>query len=400
VTIATPRRISGLVLAAVFAAGACSSAATPAAPASAAPSAAASSGATAAPSAAASSGATAAPSAAAAPTVPSGDVTLAGAGATFPTPLYQVWIEQFAGKYPNVKLDYQSIGSGGGIKNITAQTVDFGASDAAMKDEEIAALPAGTKLLHIPTALGAVVFIYNLPGVTDLNLDGPTAADIFLGNIKTWNDPKIAALNSGATLPSTAIVVAHRSDGSGTTNAFTSYLGAVSDAWKSGPGVGKEVNWPTGIGAKGNDGVAGSVKQTPGAIGYVELNYATQAGLATAKLKNADGKFVAGSVAGVTAAADAAAADFPADFRAQPIINGAGPDTYPIAAYTYLLVYQDQKDANKGQALIAFVDWALTDGQALENDLGYAPLPAAIAARAIDALHGITTGGAAIWPRS
>lgn len=332
------------------------------------------------------------------PTVPTGDITLTGAGATFPAPLYQVWFEDFGAAYPNIKVDYQAIGSGGGIKNITAQTVDFGASDAAMKDSEIAALPAGTKILHIPTALGAVVIIFNVPGLTDLKLDGPTTADIFLGNIKKWNDPKIAALNSGMTLPDADIVVVHRSDDSGTTNAFTSYLAAVSDAWKNGPGVGKGVNWPTGIGAKGNDGVAGGVKQTAGAIGYVELQYATQANLASAAIKNADGNFVKGSVAGVTAAADSAAASFPADFRADPIINGAGADTYPVATYTYLLVYQDQTDATKGQALVALIYWALTDGQALENDLGYAPLPKAIQEKALAELHTITAGGAPIWP--
>src|SRR5450759_3758192 len=240
VIITSPRRLGALALAAAFTVGACSGSASPSPAASAAPGA----------SAAASAGV-------AGPAAPSGDVSLAGAGATFPGPLYQVWVEKYAAVPPNVKIDYQAIGSGGGIKNITAQTVDFGASDAAMKDAEIAALPAGTKILHIPTALGAVVFIYNLPGVTELNLDGPTAADIFLGTIKKWNDPKIAALNAGATLPGTDIVVVHRSDGSGTTNAFTTYLGAVSDAWKNGPGVGKDVKWPTGIGATGNDGVAG-----------------------------------------------------------------------------------------------------------------------------------------------
>jgi len=381
VIITSPRRLGALALAAALAVGACSGSASPSPAASTAPGA----------SAGASPGM-------AGPAAPSGDVSLAGAGATFPGPLYQVWVEKYAAIHPNVKIDYQAIGSGGGIKNITAQTVDFGASDAAMKDAEIAALPAGTKILHIPTALGAVVFIFNLPGVTDLNLDGPTAADIFLGNIKTWNDPKIAALNSGATLPATAIVVVHRSDGSGTTNAFTTYLGAVSDAWKSGPGVGKEVNWPTGIGAKGNDGVAGGVKQTPGAIGYVELNFATQAALATAKLKNADGAFVAASVDGVIAAAAAAAAAFPADFRAEPIINGAGAATYPIAAYTYLLVYVDQKDLAKGQALVSFMYWALTDGQADEATLGYAPLPKAVQDKALAELHTFTSGGTPIWP--
>ena len=395
--ITSPRRLGALALAAAFAVGACSGSASPSPAASTAPGA----SAAASPSAAASAtpGASAAASPAmAGPAAPSGDVSLAGAGATFPGPLYQVWVEKFAAAHPNVKIDYQAIGSGGGIKNITAQTVDFGASDAAMKDAEIAALPAGTKILHIPTALGAVVFIYNLPGVTELNLDGPTAADIFLGTITKWNDPKIAALNTGATLPGTDIVVVHRSDGSGTTNAFTTYLAAVSDAWKNGPGVGKDVKWPTGIGATGNDGVAGGVKQTPGAIGYVELNYATQAALPTAKLKNADGAFVAASVDGVTAAADASAASFPADFRAEPIINGAGAATYPIAAYTYLLVYAEQKDQAKGQAMVSFTYWALTDGQADETGLGYAPLPKAVQDKALAELHTITSGGTPIWP--
>ena len=379
--IALPRRLRAVALAAAFVVGACSGSASPSPVASTAPGA-----------------STAASLVVGGPSAPSGDVSLAGAGATFPGPLYQVWVEKFAEAHPNVKIDYQAIGSGGGIKNITAQTVDFGATDAAMKDAEIAALPAGTKILHVPTALGAVVFIYNLPGVTELNLDGPTAADIFLGTIKKWNDPKIAALNGGATLPGTDIVVVHRSDGSGTTNAFTTNLATVSPDWNAKVGKGKEVNWPTGIGAKGNDGVAGGVKQTPGAIGYVELNYATQAALATAKLKNADGAFVAASVDGVTAAADASVATFPADFRAAPIINGAGAATYPIAAYTYLLVYADQKDQVKGRAMISFIYWALTDGQADEAGLGYAPLPQAVQDKALAELHTVTSGGTPIWP--
>jgi phosphate transport system substrate-binding protein len=382
VTFTSPVRIGALALVAALAVAACGGAASPTPAASTAP------------------GASTAPSqpAAAAPTVPSGNVNLTGAGATFPAPLYQVWFEQYGTQYPNIKIDYQAIGSGGGIKNITAQTVDFGATDAAMKDEEIAALPAGTKMAHIPTALGAVVVIFNSPGITELKLDGPTTANIFLGKITKWNDPAIAALNSGATLPSTDIVVVHRSDGSGTTNAFTAYLSAVSPEWSSGPGTGKDVKWPTGIGAKGNDGVAATTKQTAGSIGYVELQYATQSGLASASLKNADGNFVQGSVPGVTAAADAAASTFPADFRQAPIINGAGPDTYPIASYTYLLVYVDQADQAKGQALVAFAYWALTDGQALEAALGYAPLPASVQLKALAELHTITFGGSPIWP--
>ncbi|HET7182646.1 MAG TPA: phosphate ABC transporter substrate-binding protein PstS [Candidatus Limnocylindrales bacterium] len=340
-----------------------------------------------------------------APQVPTGDVTLSGAGATFPALLYQVWIEKFGEAHSNVAIDYQAIGSGGGIKAITQQTVDFGASDAAMKDEEIAALPAGTTMLHIPTALGAVVVIFNVKGtdgtaITKLNLDGDTIAGIFLGTITAWNDPKIAAINPdiAANLPATPIKVIHRSDGSGTTNAFTTYLATVSDAWKTSVGAGKEVAWPTGDGAPGNDGVSGGVKGGDGRIGYVELQYAVVSGLSSAAVKNANGKFVAGSSAGVTAAAEGAVSGFPADFRAQPIINGAGDDTYPIAAYTYMLVYQDQTDATKGQALVAFLYWTLTDGQNEERAIGYAPLPEPIRMQSLEELHQITTGGAAIWP--
>lgn len=338
------------------------------------------------------------------PTVPTGNVSLGGAGATFPALLYQVWIEKFAEVNTNIQIDYQAIGSGGGIKAITQQTVDFGASDAAMKDEEIAALPAGTKMLHIPTALGAVVLIFNVKGVDGnaiktLNLDGDTISGIFLGKITTWNDAQITALNPdiAANLPATPIKVIHRSDGSGTTNAFTTYLATVSQEWKDSVGAGKEVNWPTGDGAPGNDGVSGGVKTADGRIGYVELQYAVVSGLSSANVKNANGKFVPGSSAGVTAAAEGAVADFPADFRAQPIINGAGDDTYPIAAYTYLLVYQEQTDATKGQALVAFMYWALTAGQAEEKAIGYAPLPAPIQQKALEALHLITTGGVPIW---
>ena len=335
---------------------------------------------------------------AAAPAPATGSITLTGAGATFPAPLYQVWFENFHGLYSNVQIDFTANGSGAGIKAITEQTVDFGATDAAMKDTEIAALPAGTKIVHVPTALGAVVVIFNLPGVTDLNLDAANVAGIFLGKIKKWNDPAIAANNSGVTLPAMDILVVHRSDGSGTTNTFTTYLDTVSPDWHTALGKGKEVKWPTGIGAAGNDGVAAGVKQTAGAVGYVELSYATTAALPSAKLKNADGKYVAGSTDGVTAAAEAAIDKVPADLRAAPIINGAGPTTYPIASYTYILLYQDQKDADKGKTLVSFLYWALNDGQALETAIGYAPLPKAIQGKALAALHTITTGGSPIWP--
>jgi phosphate transport system substrate-binding protein len=332
------------------------------------------------------------------PVPPTGNITLTGAGATFPALLYQVWIEKFSTAYPNIQINYQPIGSGGGIKAITEQTVDFGASDAPMKDDELAKLPAGSKMLHIPTALGAVVVIYNLAGVDKLQLDSANIAEIFLGTIKNWNDPKIAANNAGVTLPDEAILVVHRSDGSGTTNAFTTYLDKVSPEWHTKVGAGKEVKWPVGQGAQGNDGVAGGVKNTAGAVGYVELQYAAQAKLTSALVKNADGSYVPGSTDGVTSAAEAALPDFPADFRQGPIINGKGATTYPIASYTYLLIYTDQKDKDKGLSLISFTAWALTDGQALEKDLGFAPLPAEVQQKALAELHKITSGGSPIWP--
>lgn len=389
-----PKRLGGLALAAALLVAACSSSGATTAPSAAAPSAAA-------PSAAApSTGASPAESMAAggAPTVPTADVQLQGAGATFPAPLYTSWFETYSGANPNIKIDYQAIGSGGGIKGITDQTVDFGASDAAMKDEEIAALKPGVKILHVPTALGAVVVIYNVPDATAINLDADTIAGLFAGTIKNWNDPKIAALNSGATLPDLPVTVVHRSDGSGTTNAFTTYLDTVNADWHANVGAGKEVQWPTGIGAQGNDGVAGGVKQTPGAVGYVELNYATQADIPSALVKNAAGKFVAGSTDGVTAAAESAVANFPADFRQAPIINGAGDTTYPIASYTYLLIPVDWSDLNKAQAMVSFTNWALTDGQSAEATLGYAPLPAEIQQESIAELHQVTSGGTPVWP--
>jgi phosphate transport system substrate-binding protein len=387
VTISLSKRFGALALASAMAVGACSTPAASTAPTSAA--------------VASGPAATAGPTA---PQVPSGNVTLAGAGATFPALLYQVWIEKFSEAYPNVAINYVANGSGAGITAITQQTVDFGASDAAMKDTEIAALPAGTTILHVPTALGAVVLIFNIAGVdtkpiTKLNLDGPTIAGIFLGKITAWNDPAIAALNPdvAANLPATPIKVIHRSDGSGTTNTFTTYLSAVSDEWKSSIGAGKSVNWPTGDGAPGNDGVSGGVKGGDGRIGYVELQYAVISGLSSAAVKNANGKFVSGSSDGVTAAANGALDAFPADFRAAPIINGAGDTTYPIASYTYLLVYQEQADATKGQALVAYMYWALTDGQKEEKAIGYAPLPDQIQQKALEELQKITSGGTPIW---
>ncbi len=380
------KRAAGLLLAALLAACTNSGAATTAPAATSQASAAASQG-------------------AANPVPPTGDVTLNGAGATFPALLYQVWIEKFNEAYQNVSINYQAIGSGGGIKGITQQTVDFGASDAAMKDEEIAALPAGTKMLHVPTALGAVVVIYNIAGkdkspIKGLKLDAANIAGLFLGTITKWSDPAIAANNPdiAANLPDTPVLVVHRSDGSGTTNAFTSYLDTVSPDWQSKVGKGKEVQWPVGNGAPGNDGVSGGVKATDGAVGYVELQYAVVSGLGSAQVKNAAGKWVAGSSDGVTAAANAVLDTFPADFRQAPIINASGDDAYPIASYTYLLVYVDQTDATKGRALVAFLYWALTDGQKEEKAIGYAPLPDQIQQKALAELHQITTAGSPIWP--
>ncbi len=379
-TITTPKRLGALAFAAALAVGACSGSGSSATP-----------GSSAAASAPASNAITI-------PTPPSGQITLQGAGATFPAPLYNAWFEAYTGKYSNIQFNYQANGSGAGIKAITQQTVDFGASDASMKDEEIAALPAGTKILHVPTALGAVVMIYNLPGVDKLQLDSQNVADLYLGNITKWNDAKIAANNPGVSLPATDVFIVHRADASGTTNAFTTYLDTVSPDWHTKVGKGKDVKWPLGVGGQGNDGVAGSVKQTPGGLGYVELNYASTAKLSSALLKNADGQFVPGSTDGVTAAAEAIAASFPADFRQAPIINGAGASTYPIASYTYVLAYLDQKDGDKGKALISFLAWALTDGQAAETALGYAPLPTVVRDKALAELHTITTGGSPIWP--
>jgi phosphate transport system substrate-binding protein len=308
----------------------------------------------------------------------SAQLMINGAGATFPYPIYSKWFDEYAKVDPSVRFNYQSIGSGGGQKQILAQTVDFGASDGPMSDENLAKAPG--KILHIPTVAGAVVMTYNVPGSPALRLDGETIADIFLGKIKKWNDSKIAALNSGASLPDKEIVVAHRSDGSGTTFIFTDYLGKISSEWKSKVGTNTSVNWPTGIGGKGNEGVAGQVKQTPGALGYVELIYATQNKMPYADVKNAAGEFVKPTIESVTAAL--ASADIPDDFRFS-MTNAPDKDAYPIAGATWLLVYQQQKDATKGKKLVEFLKWALTDGEKMAKDLQYAPLPESVQQRVL-----------------
>lgn len=319
------------------------------------------------------------------------DVALTGAGATFPYPLYSKWFADYAAK-TGVKINYQSIGSGGGIRQLSEGTVDFGASDSPMKDEEIA--KAKGPVMHFPTVLGAVVVTYNLPQVsTPLKLSGAVLSDIFAGKIKRWNDPKIASLNPGVKLPASDILVVHRSDGSGTTFVFTDYLSAVSPSWASGPGRGKEVPWPVGLGGKGNDGVAGQVKQTPGSIGYVELAYAKQNKLSYASIQNSSGNFVAPSIEGVTAAAASVAEKLPGntDYRLS-IVNAAGSNAYPISSFTWILVYTQQPDSVKGRKLLDFLRWALTEGESTAASLDYAPLPASMAARLTARLDSIKVG--------
>jgi phosphate transport system substrate-binding protein len=304
---------------------------------------------------------------------------LTGAGATFPDPIYKKWFADYATK-TGVKINYQPIGSGGGIKQITEQTVDFGGSDAPMSEEEMGKLKA--PVYHIPTVLGAVVITYNLPEVTKaLNLSGDVAANIFLGKITKWNAPEIAALNKGVALPNKDILVVHRAEASGTTYIFSDYLSSVSGAWKSGPGTGKELQWPVGLGGKGNDGVTGQVKQTPGAVGYVELAYARQNKLPYASIKNSSGEFIAPTIESITAAGAGVAAKLPptTDFRVS-LVNPPGKDAYPISAWTFILIYQTQTDAAKGKKLLDFLKWAIHDGQASAPSLDYAPLPKNIVA--------------------
>jgi len=308
---------------------------------------------------------------------------LTGAGATFPNPIYSKWFSDYATK-TGVKINYQPIGSGGGIRQLSEQTVDFGATDAPMSDDELAKAKGGA-VLHIPTVLGAVVVTYNLPEIKKpLRLDGATLADIFLGRITKWNDARIAAINPGVKLPGTDILVVHRSDGSGTSYVFTDYLASVSPQWAAKPGKGKEVQWPVGLGGKGNEGVAGQVRQIPGSIGYIELAYAKQNKLAYADMKNAAGSFVTPTIDAVTAAAAGAVAKLSptTDYRVS-IVNAAGKDAYPISSFTWLLVYKQQSDATKGKKLLDFVRWALTEGEKSAASLDYAPLPAAMSKQLI-----------------
>ena len=320
-----------------------------------------------------------------------GPVNLRGAGASFPNPLYQKWLSEYGKAHPDVRIDYQSIGSGGGIKQIKEQTIDFGASDAPMKDEDMRGAPG--ELLHIPTVLGAVVLTYNLQGVArPLRFSPEVVADIFLGKVRRWDDARIRADNPGVSLPSADITPVYRSDGSGTSAVFTDYLSKVSAEWKERVGSGTSPKWPAGLGAKGNEGVTGQVKQTPNTLGYVELAYAVQNRLPAALIRNASGNFVEPSLDAVTAAASESLAATPEDLRVS-ITNAGGAAAYPISSYTYVLAYREQKDAAKGKALVDFLWWGIHDGEGFARDLQYAPLPADIVRRAEAKINSITSGG-------
>jgi phosphate transport system substrate-binding protein len=332
-----------------------------------------------------SSSATASGSGAAA-TPTGGAVSLTGQGASFPAPLYAKWSQAYQAVEPTVKINYQPTGSGAGIKAITDKTSDFGASDALMTDDQIKAAPG---ILHVPMTLGAVVVTYNLEGNPKLKLTPDLVTGIFLGEIKKWNDPKIVAQNAGVKLPDQAIGVTYRSDGSGTTAVFTSYLTKVSPKWKD-IGSSTSVKWPTGSGQKGNDGVTGQVKSTPGSIGYVELVYAMNNKLPMASLQNHAGKFVDATLDSITAAAGAA--QVPDDLRIS-VIDAEGETAYPIAAFSYVLVYKEQADAAKGTALVKFLEWGIHDGQKLSGPLFYATLPEAVAKKADATLKSITAAG-------
>ena len=309
-----------------------------------------------------------------------GQTTLNGAGATFPNPMYSKWFSEYHKVHSDVQINYQPIGSGGGIRQVTEATVDFGASDMPMTDDQLRTAQAKlhTKVLNIPTVLGAVVPAYNIPGVTgEVKFTPEILAGIFLGKISNWNDAAIAKVNPELKFPNQDVVVVHRSDGSGTTFIWTDYLSKVSPEWKSQVGASTSVNWPKGLGGKGNDGVAGSIRQLPGSIGYVELIYAAQNKISYGSVRNSAGVFLKASLEGVTAAA-ASAPKMPPDFRVS-ITNAPGKDAYPISSFTWLLIPQQSKDPNKGKILVDFLNWMVTDGQTMTNALEYAPLPQNVA---------------------
>jgi len=312
---------------------------------------------------------------------PGSTVQINGAGATFPNPIYSKWFSEYNKVHPNIQINYQPIGSGGGIRQLTSQTVFFGASDGPMTDEQLKAAPG--PILHFPTVLGAVVPVFNLAGVTDLKFSGPVLADIYLGKIKKWNAPAIATLNPGVKLPATDIAVAHRSDGSGTTYIWVDYLSKVSPEFKEKVGVNASVNWPVGIGGKGNDGVAGVVSQTPGAIGYVELIFALKNNISFGSVQNAAGDIVKASPESVTKAA--AGVSMPDDFRVS-ITNAPGAGAYPISSFTWLLLYENPSDKAMSKVMVDFITWAIGDGQKFATELGYASLPEAVVMKEMGAL--------------
>ncbi|MGD0615763.1 MAG: phosphate ABC transporter substrate-binding protein PstS [Verrucomicrobiota bacterium] len=314
----------------------------------------------------------------------SAQMLINGAGATFPYPIYSKWFDEYVKVDSSVRFNYQSIGSGGGQKQIMAETVDFGASDGPMSDANLAKAPR--KLLHIPTVAGADVLTYNLPGNPQLKVDGPAIVDIFMGKITKWNDPRLAQQNPGVKLPDDDIVVVHRSDGSGTTFIWVDYLSSVSKEWESKVGRGTSVDWPAGLGGKGNEGVAGQVKQLPGAVGYVELAYAVQNKLPYASVKNSSGNYIAPTLDSITEAL--ATAKIPEDFRFS-MVNPPGDKAYPIAGCTWLLVYQEQKDPAKGRKLVEFLNWAIDKGETMAESLNYAPLPASVRQRVLDRIKTI-----------
>jgi phosphate transport system substrate-binding protein len=310
---------------------------------------------------------------------------ITGAGATFPNPIYSKWFSEYSQAHPGVEINYQSIGSGGGITQVTKGLVDFGASDMPMTDDALKASPI--KLIHIPTVLGAVVPIFNVSGVQDLKFSGDTLADIYLGKITNWNDAKIAKDNAGTKLPDQKIIVVHRSDGSGTSFIFTDFLSKVNKEWADGPGKGTALNWPVGVGGKGNEGVAGLVRQLPGAIGYVELIYALQNKISFGDVKNADGKFVKASIDGVTSAA-ASIKQMPADYRIS-ITNAPGADAYPISSFTYLLIPAKPADANKEKVLKDLLSWIIKSGESEVSALSYAPLPPALQEKVLKTVYAL-----------
>jgi phosphate transport system substrate-binding protein len=314
-----------------------------------------------------------------------GTITINGAGATFPYPIYSKWFSDYNTLHPNVRINYQSIGSGGGIKQLISQTVFFGATDGPMTEEQLKSAPAA--ILHFPTVLGAVVPAYNLPNV-ELRFSGPLLADIYLGKVKKWNDPAIARVNPGVSLPNSDITVVHRSDGSGTTYIWVDYLSKISPQFKQQVGVSTSVNWPAGVGAKGNEGVSGMVRQSPGAIGYVELVYALQNKIPFGAVQNSAGEYVRASLDSVTAAAASAAANMPEDFRVS-ITNPQGKAAYPISSFTWILLYQNPTDKQRGRVMVDFMKWALADGQSAAAALGYAPLPKQVVDLEMQALQKI-----------